>query len=426
MSQKLDRNHYFPRIVDQVIQHKLSYAGAIELRGPKWYGENAIGFAACRKLPDDAGSRQEKDYLLLADTKPSILLKGPAPRLIDEWQEAPQLWDTVRFSVDQSSKPGLFLLTGSSIPTSPPSHSGAGRIASIDMGPMSLTESKDSTVEVPLEALFNGEVDCFGHSECDIEDMAYLICRGGWPRAVTTSNKSAALEMASDYVTTIAEQDISRADGVTRNPQYARLILREYARLTASQATHSTILKDLKARDIDLSRDTVNGYLAALRRLYVIQELSAWTPTLRAKSRITKTPTRHFACPSIAAAALGASPESLLLDTATMGLLFESLCVRDLRVYAQANNDEIFHYHDEAGREADAVVQLRDGRYALFEMKLGTSLVDEGAKSLVRLREKIDTNAIGEPVFCAVITPGGFAIRRDDGVFVIPITCLTA
>lgn len=170
----------------------------------------------------------------------------------------------------------------------------------------------------------------------------------------------------------------------------------------------------------------MNGYLAALRRLYAIQELSAWTPTLRAKSRITKTPTRHFACPSIAAAALGASPESLLLDTATMGLLFESLCVRDLRVYAQANNGEIFHYHDEAEREADAVVQLRDGRYALFEMKLGTSLVDEGAKSLVRLREEIDTNAIGEPVFCAVITPGGFAMRRDDGVFVIPITCLTA
>ena len=170
----------------------------------------------------------------------------------------------------------------------------------------------------------------------------------------------------------------------------------------------------------------MNGYLAALRRLYAIQELSAWTPTLRAKSRITKTPTRHFACPSIAAAALGASPESLLLDTATMGLLFESLCVRDLRVYAQANNGEIFHYHDEAGHEADAVVQPRDGRYALFEMKLGTSLVDEGAKSLVRLREEIDTNAIGEPVFCAVITPGGFAMRRDDGVFVIPITCLTA
>ena len=262
MSQKLDRNHYFPRIVDQVIQHKLSYAGAIELRGPKWCGktQSALQHAASSLMMQDPDKK--KDYLLLANTKPSILLKGPTPRLIDEWQEAPQLWDAVRFSVDQSSKPGLFLLTGSSTPTSLPSHSGAGRIASIDMGPMSLTESRDSTAEVSLEALFNGEVDWFGHSECDIEDMAYLICRGGWPRAVTASNRSASLEMAFDYVTTIAEQDISRADGVTRNPQYARLILREYARLTASQATQSTILKDFKARDIDLSKDTVNGYLA--------------------------------------------------------------------------------------------------------------------------------------------------------------------
>ena len=294
------------------------------------------------------------------------------------------------------------------------------------MGPMSLTESKDSTVEVSLEALFNGEVDCFGHSECDIEDMAYLICRGGWPRAVTTSNKSAALEMASDYVTTITEQDISRADGVTRNPPIC--------------ATHLTRIR----KTYGLAGDTVDhpeGSQSARHR-----------PVERYREWLSRSPEKavcypgtfcmdtHFArqiahhenadsslrLPSIAAAALGASPESLLLDTATMGLLFESLCVRDLRVYAQANNGEIFHYHDEAGHEADAVVQPRDGRYALFEMKLGTSLVDEGAKSLVRLREKIDTNAIGEPVFCAVITPGGFAMRRDDGVFVIPITCLTA
>ena len=426
MSQKLDRNHYFPRIVDQIIQRKLSYAGAIELRGPKWCGktQSALQHAASSLMMQDPDKRN--DYQLLAETKPSILLKGAAPRLIDEWQEAPQLWDAVRFTVDQNNIPGRFLLTGSSTPTSLPSHSGAGRIASIDMGPMSLAESRDSTAEVSHAALFDGEIACVGHSECDIEDIAYLICRGGWPRAVTASDKDAALEMAFDYITTIAEQDISRTDGVTRNPQYARLILREYARLTSSQATQSTIIKDFKARDIDLSKDTVNGYLAALRRLYVIQELSAWTPTLRAKSRITKTPTRHFACPSIAAAALGASPKSLVLDTATLGLLFESLCVRDLRAYAQASSGEVFHYHDETGREADAVVQLRDGRYALFEMKLGASLVDEGAASLVRLWEKLDTNAIGEPAFCAVLTPGGFATRREDGIFVIPITCLTA
>ena len=196
--------------------------------------------------------------------------------------------------------------------------------------------------------------------------------------------------------------------------------------MVSSQATQTSINKDLKNRDIDLSRDTVNGYLAALRRLYVIQELSAWTPSLHARSRITKTPTRHFTCPSIAAAALGIGPRALLMDTSTMGLLFESLCVRDLRVYAQVLGGEGFHYHDESGREADAVVQLRDGRYALFEVKLGSAFADDGAKSLLALKEKIDTTVMGEPAFCAVLTPGGYAMRRNDGVFVIPITCLTA
>ncbi len=424
--QKLDNKHYYPRFADQLIQRKLSYAGAVEIRGPKWCGktQSALQHAASSLMMQDPDNRE--NYLLLASTKPSLLLSGKAPRLIDEWQEAPQLWDAVRFFVDQESEPGRFLLTGSATPTSLPSHSGAGRIVSIDMGPMSLAESKDSTAEVSLGKLFDENKTCAGHSEHDVEDIAYLICRGGWPRAVTAANKANSLEMAFDYITTIAEQDISRADGVSRNPQYARLIMREYARLSASQATQSTILKDLKARDIDLSKDTVNGYLAALRRLYVIQELSAWAPSLRAKSRITKTPTRHFTCPSIAAAALGASPQSLLLDIATMGLLFETLCIRDLKVYAQVNNGEVFHYHDEAGQEADAVVQLRDGRYALFEVKLGSSFVDEGAESLLRLKKKIDTTVMGEPAFCAVLTPGGFAFQRKDGVFVIPITCLTA
>ena len=425
-NQRMDSKHYLPRFVDRLIKKKLSYAGAVEIRGPKWCGktQSALQHAESAVMMQDPDKRN--DYQILADTKPSILLDGATPRLIDEWQEAPQLWDAVRYFVDQRDEAGQFLLTGSATPADPTSHSGAGRIASIDMGPMSLAESGESTGEVSLKALFEGKEIHSGHSDYDIESMAYLICRGGWPRAVTTSDKDNALEMAFDYVTTIAEQDISRADGVTRNPQYARLIMREYARLTASQATQSTILKDLKARDIDLSRDTVNGYLAALRRLYVIQELSAWTPTLRAKSRITKTPTRHFACPSIAAAALGASPRSLLLDTATMGLLFESLCVRDLRAYAQALGGEVFHYHDDNGQEADAVVQLRDGRYALIEVKLGASYVDEGAESLKALRGKIDTATMGAPVFCAVLTPGGYAMRREDGVLVIPITCLTA
>lgn len=424
--QKLSRDEYFPRFSDDAIRSKLSYMGAVEIRGPKWCGKTQsalqqAGSAIMMQDPD-----KKSDYLLLASTKPSLLLQGASPRLIDEWQEAPQLWDAVRFAVDQSQERGLYLLTGSSTPIAKPSHSGAGRIAHIDMLPMSLAESRDSSAEVSLGGLFGGDSDISGHSDCDIEEMAFLVCRGGWPRAVTANSNDAATEMAYDYLSTIAEEDISRADGVMRNAQYARLIMREYARCTSTQATQSTILKDLKARDIDLSRDTVNGYLAALRRLYVVQELSAWTPSLHAKSRITKTPTRHFTCPSVAAAALGASPQSLLADTSSLGMLFESLCVRDLRVYAQANKGEVFHYHDESGLEADAVVALRDGRYALFEVKLGAAYVDEGASNLLKLSEKIDETVMGKPAFCAVLTPGGYAYRRSDGIIVLPITCLTA
>lgn len=427
--QKLPKDKYLDRFVDDTVRRKLSYAGAVEIRGPKWCGktQSALQLANSSIMMQDPDKRA--DYLLMANTKPSLLLKGSTPHLIDEWQDAPQLWDAVRFSVDQAEKPGLFLLTGSATPTAQPAHSGTGRIASVDMFPMSLAESGDSSKEVSLGSLFDrttGPSDVSGYSDCDIERMSFLVCRGGWPRAVTIGSTDAALEMPYDYLSAIAEQDISRADGVTRNPQYARLIMQEYARCTATLTTQSTILKDLKARDIDLSKDTVNSYLAALRRLYVIQELSAWAPSLHAKSRITKTPTRHFACPSIAAAAMGCSPQSLLADTSSLGMLFESLCVRDLRVYAQANKGEIFHYHDESGTEADAVMSLRDGRYALFEMKLGTAYVDAAAKNLTKLAAKIDQTIMGKPSFCAVITPGGYAYRRADGVLVVPITCLTA
>lgn len=423
---KLNTDAYLSRFADRLITRKLSYAGAVEVRGPKWCGktQTALQLAASSLMMQDPDKRI--DYHLLAKTKPSALLDGAAPRLIDEWQEAPELWDAVRFSVDQTVEPGRFMLTGSATPSNMPLHSGTGRIVSIDMSPMSLAESRESTAEVSLGALFDGATDIQGYSDCDVERMAYLICRGGWPRAVTLKDREAALEMAFDYVTAIAEQDISRADGVTRNAQYARLIMREYARCTSTLTTQATMLKDLKKRDIDLSKETVNSYLAALRRLYVVQELSSWAPSLHAKTRITKSPTRHFACPSIAAAALGSSPRSLLMDTSTMGLLFESLCVRDLRVYAQVNAGEVFHYHDQLGLEADAVVHLRDGRYALMEVKLGAAFVDEGAENLLRLAHKIDQSVMGAPAFCAVLTPGGYAHRRDDGVLVLPITCLTA
>lgn len=231
MSAKLNSNRYLPRFVDRLIERKLGYIGAVEVRGPKWCGktQSALQHASSWTMMQDPDKRQ--DYLLLANTKPSVLLEGAAPHLIDEWQDAPQLWDAVRFAVDECDEPGRFLLTGSATPASAPSHSGAGRIASVDMSPMSLAESRDSTAEVSLAALFNGETDCSGYSECDVEEMAYLICRGGWPRAVILPDKEDSLELARDYLTTIAEQDISRADGVSRNPQYARLIMQEYARV---------------------------------------------------------------------------------------------------------------------------------------------------------------------------------------------------
>ncbi len=423
---KLAKSKYLPRFADDIIRQKLSYAGAVEIRGPKWCGKTQAALQQANSYTMMQDPDKRSDYLLLANTKPSLLLRGASPHLIDEWQEAPQLWDAVRFAVDQSESCGLYLLTGSATPTAKPAHSGTGRIVPIGMLPMTLAESRESSADVSLGDLFDGNLDIAGHSDCDIEQMAFMVCRGGWPKAVTASSGDAALEMAYDYLSAIAEEDISRVDGIERNAQYARLIMREYARCTSTQTTQSTILRDLKARDIDLSKDTVNGYLAALRRLYVIQELSAWTPSLHAKSRIAKTPTRHFSCPSIAAAALGASPKSLLSDASSLGMLFESLCVRDLRVYAQANKGEVFHYHDELGLEADAVVALRDGRYALFEVKLGAAYLDEGAANLRKLAEKIDKTVMGEPAFCAVLSPGGYAYRRDDGVLSLPITCLTA
>lgn len=415
---------YAPRVVDKLLEEKLSYAGAVVIRGPKWCGktEAALQKARTAVMMQDPDTRQSN--LLLADTKPSRLLQGEKPRLIDEWQEAPQLWDAVRFAVDREKLTGGYILTGSATPAEKGRHSGTGRFTFLDMLPMSLHESDDSTGEVSLACLFAGNDEIDGYAQTDVEDIAYLVCRGGWPVAALSDRGPLSLEMAYDYVSVIAEEDISRADGVDRNAQYARLIMAEYARCTASQAAQATLRKDLKARGTELSRDTVDSYIATLRKLYVIQDLSAWAPSLHAKSRITKSPTRHFADPSIAAAALKASPESLMRDMSTLGLLFESLCVRDLRVYAQALKGEVFHYRDESGLEADAVVALRDGRYALFEMKMSASLIDVGAANLLKISKKINAGVMGEPSCCVVLTPGGYAYRRNDGVYVVPLTCL--
>ena len=424
MIPELAVKEYRPRIADSLLASRLSYAGAVEIRGPKWCGktETALQAASSAVMLQDQDAREAN--LLLAKTKPSVLLRGDKPHLIDEWRDAPQLWDAVRFAVDRERQPGSYILTGSATPHTKPLHSGAGRFSFLDMLPMSLAESGESTGEVSLRSLFDGAQDIEGYSESDVETIAFLVSRGGWPWAVTALSGDASLETAYDYVSAICERDIARVDGVERNPQYARVILREYARASATQTKQAAMRSDIRQRGTELSRDTVDSYISALRKLYVIQDLPSWTPSLRARSRITRTPTRHLCDPSVAVAALGAGPNSLLRDLPTLGLLFESLCVRDLRVYVQALRGEVLHYHDESGLEADAVASLRDGRYALFEMKLGAWEIDEGAKSLLKLSHKIDGDVMGAPSFCAVVLPGGFAYRRDDGVFVIPITCL--
>ncbi len=288
---------------------------------------------------------------------------------------------------------------------------------------MTLFESGDSSEDVSLASLFGSEGEVEGVSNKDIEDIAWLCCRGGWPRGVSIGGE-AALEIPFEYVNAVCSEDISRVDGVRRDAQYARLIIREYARCTSTMASLNTMRANLAKRGDSFSKETFNAYIAALRKIYAIEDLKPWAPSLHARSRIVKTPARFFCDPSISVAALGASPELLLQDVSTLGMVFESLCIRDLRVYAEAINGRAMRYNDSTGLEADAVIELRDGRYALFEVKLGAAFVDQGAASLLKLVSKLNTEVIGSPAFCAVIVPGGYAYKRDDGVYVLPITCL--
>ena len=294
------------------------------------------------------------------------------------------------------------------------------------MRPMSLSESGDSTQQVSLSKLFDDPKNVEGATESDIETMAHLVCRGGWPEAVTASDSRAGLLMARDYIRMIAEEDISDVDGVQRNYRYALLVMAAYARCTATQADMTAVRSNLKSRGGEMSRNTVSAYVSALRRLYVFEDLEGWKPSLRDKTRITSTPARHFVCPSLAAAAMGATPSMLLSDMPTLGLLFESLCVRDLRVYANAAGGTLYHYHDDAGREADAVIVLEDGRWALVEAKMGSGGIEEGAQNLVKLAGKIDQAVMGPPSFLMVLAPTRYAHRRPDCVIVAPLACLTA
>lgn len=363
----------------------------------------------------------------LAQMAPQMLLEGPFPRLIDEWQVAPQFWDAVRYEVDRRDEFGQFILTGSSVPVdfSEMEHSGTGRISRMRMRPMTLFESGDSTGGASLGALFDGASLPVAPAEDGLESLAFLVCRGGWPRAVGQP-KRVALQQAFDYLDAVVEEDISRVDNVRRSPTHARALIRSYARMVASQGTFASLQADLNGGGMGLGESALRGYLEALRKLFVIEGLEAWNPNLRSKAAVRTTPTRHFVDPSIATAALGAGPQDLMNDLNTFGLVFEGLCIRDLRTYAEALDGKVYHFRDKTDLECDAVVKLRNGRYGLIEVKLGgEKAIEEGAATLQKLASKIDTSRMPAPSFLMVLTGvGQFSYPREDGVLVVPIRAL--
>jgi len=353
-----------------------------------------------------------------------LLLKGENPRLIDEWQMAPVLWDAVRFEVDKRGDAGQFILTGSAVPAdNVTAHTGTGRFARILMRPMSLYESKESNGTISLTDLFNGIHDTESVSDLTIEQIAFAICRGGFPASIGKSDKT-ALRMPVEYVESIINQDISRVDGIEKNPGRVRLLLRSLARNIATQASIQTILNDVEATETSISDKTISTYYNALRRIFVIEPMPAWSPSLRSKTAIRTSPKHFFVDPSIATAVMRINPDGVLQDFGYFGFLFESLCARDVRIYAQHNDGEVFHYRDKSGLEADLIVQLRDGRWGAIEVKLGNKQIEEAAKNLLKLKERIDTGKMREPSFLMVLTGGQFAFRRKDSVLIVPVGCL--
>lgn len=421
---------YRKRLADEVLKDKLEASGAVLVEGAKWCGKTTTSKQIAKSVLYMQEPAQKKQNLLMADTNPSLLLQGDAPRLIDEWQLAPKLWDAVRFEVDQRDDFGQFILTGSAVPpdTSEISHSGTGRISRMLMRPMSLFESGESSGSVSLEGLFNTDYEVSASVESDIEKLAFLICRGGWPKAVGKSIK-VALQQAVDYYDAVVNSDISRVDGKERNPERAKLLMRSYSRNIGSQAKFEEIRQDILGNDVDsFSIDTLYDYLNALKKIFVIEDAPAWNPNLRSKTAIRNTDTRYYVDPSIATASMGLGPKDLINDLSTMGLLFENLCVRDLRIYAQSIGGEIYHYRDKSGLECDAVVHLRNGSYGLVEIKLGgDKLIEEGCATLNKFEKIIDTTKMKSPSFKMILTGvGNYAFKRPDGILVVPVRSLGA
>ncbi len=419
---------YRKRIADQLLARKLASKGAVLIEGPKWCGKTTTAEQAAKSILYMSDPENEKQNLLMADISPKALLEGTAPRLIDEWQIAPKLWDAVRFEVDHRDGPGQFILTGSAVPASTENihHTGTGRFSWLMMRPMSLYESGESSGEISLKSLFETPAEITSKNNLSLNEIAFLICRGGWPGTYSLKD-SAALDQAFDYFDAVVKSDISRVDGVKRNPDRVRRLMCSYARNQGTPASLSTIHKDIAANDADsLQEDTVFSYINALKKIFVVEDMAAWNPNLRSRTSIRTSDTRYYVDPSIGIAALGLGPGDLMSDLKTFGLFFETLCVRDLRVFADALDGKIYHYRDKSGQECDAVIHLRNGSYGLIEIKLGgDDLIEEGASALKSFQNKIDTDKMKAPAFLMVLTATGqYAYRRKDGVYVVPIGCL--
>ena len=423
---------YKPRIADAILQKKLKSSGAVLVEGPKWCGKTTTSEQHARSVNYISDPVNLNKNMILAEMNINALLEGEKPRLLDEWQIIPQLWDAVRFAVDHSKGVCQFIMTGSAVPPDEDKqnkihHTGTGRITTLRMRPMSLWESGDSNGGVSLRDLFdNPGKPVLCESLQSLEDIAFLLCRGGWPIAATLEREY-ALETAFSYFKAVTEVDISRVDGIRRSPTRAKRLMRSFARHQGTQATLTGIKADMAANDTDsLDVDTVSSYIEALKKIYVIEDMEAWNPNLRSKAAIRSSDTRYFVDPSIATSALGIGPADLVNDLNTMGLFFETMAVRDLRVYAEALDGSVYHYRDSNGLECDSVIHLRNGKYGLVEIKLGgKALIDEGVDTLSKFASTIDTGKMSEPSFKMILTAvGNLAYKRDDGIYIVPIGCL--
>jgi len=417
---------YIPRIADIMIIRALKSSGAVLVEGPKWCGKTSTARHLCQSYLYMQDPDQRSNYMKIAESKPSLLLRGKTPRLIDEWQIAPVLWDSVRHEVDLRAELGQFILTGSAVPILDENitHTGTGRFSRVKMRTMSLYESNESNGSISLSELFNQETDAASITDLDIEKIAQIIVRGGWPATVVNTYEDASKPVL-DYLDSIINIDISRVDGIEKNPQKVAVLLKSIARNISTEASIETLRRDMEGNEQNsVSQPTVLSYLNALQRIFVIEDLEAWNPSIRSKTPLRSSSKRHFIDPSIACAALGINASKLLMDFNTFGYLFESLCIRDLRIYADYLDGKVYHYRDKSNLECDAIIVLRDGRWGAIEIKMGPNEFELAAENLFKLKERIDSDKMQKPSFLMILTATGFGYTREDGIHVVPIGCL--